>query len=140
MPAPTTPIPDQDDVLATNERLTAENARLANELAAATELLEVSQTQLTTAQTEAAKVPELTAKVAALTENLERSKSEIAGLNTKLGDFNKAVAAEVQKLGLRPKAAEHKEAPADPDLTPTQRVLAAKGVGSIRELSPKLNA
>ncbi len=33
-----------------------------------------------------------------------------------------------------------KEAPADADLTPTQRVLAAKGVGSIRELSPKLNA
>ena len=38
------------------------------------------------------------------------------------------------------KAAEHKEAPADADLTPTQRVLAAKGVGSIREMSPKLNA
>jgi chromosome segregation ATPase len=139
MPAPTTPIPDQDDILATNERLTAENTRLASELGAATELLEAAQTQLALAQTEAAKVPDLTAKVTALTENLERSKTEIAGLNTKLGDFNKAVASEVQKLGLRPKAAEHKEAPADTDLTATQRVLAAKGVGSIRELSPKLN-
>lgn len=133
-------IPDQNDVLATNERLTAEVTRLTAELTAATELLEAGQTQLTAAQKEAAKVPDLTAKVTALTENLERSKAEVAGLNTKLGDFNKAVAAEVQKLGLRPKAAEHKEAPADPDLTPTQRVLAAKGVGSIRELSPKLNA
>ncbi len=140
MPAPNAPIPDQDDILASNERLTAENARLTNELNAATELLEAAQTQLANAQTEAAKVPDLTAKVTALTENLERSKTEIAGLNTKLGDFNKAVASEVQKLGLRPKAAEHKEAPADTDLTPTQRVLAAKGVGSIRELSPKLNA
>jgi predicted RNase H-like nuclease (RuvC/YqgF family) len=139
MPALTTPIPDQDDILITNERLTAENARLTNELTAATELLETAQTQLTTAQTEAAKVPDLTTKVAALTENLERSKTEITALSTKLGDFNKAVAAEVQKLGLRPKAAEHREAPADTDLSPTQRVLAAKGVGSIRELSPKLN-
>jgi predicted RNase H-like nuclease (RuvC/YqgF family) len=139
MPALTTPIPDQDDILVTNERLTAENARLTNELAAATELLETAQTQLTTAQAEAAKVPDLTTKVTALTENLERSKAEVTALNIKLGDFNKAVAAEVQKLGLRPKAAEHREAPADTDLSPTQRVLAAKGVGSIRELSPKLN-
>lgn len=139
MPALTTPIPDQDDILVTNERLTAENARLTNELSAATELLETAQTQLTTAQAEAAKVPELTTKVTALTENLERSQAEVTALGTKLGDFNKAVAAEVQKLGLRPKAAEHRETPADTDLSPTQRVLVAKGVGSIRELSPKLN-
>ncbi len=129
---PTT-IPDQNDVLATNERLTAENTRLTAELNAATELLDAAQTQLATAQAEAAKVP-------ALTADLERSKAETAAAAAKLGDFNKAVAAEVQKLGIRPKAAEHKEAPADTDLTPTQRVLAAKGVGSIRELSPKLNA
>jgi hypothetical protein len=129
---PTT-IPDQNDVLATNERLTSENTRLTAELNAATELLDAAQIQLATAQTEAAKVP-------ALTADLERSKAETAAAAAKLGDFNKAVAAEVQKLGIRPKAAEHKEAPADADLTPTQRVLAAKGVGSIRELSPKFNA
>ena len=52
-----------------------------------------------------------------------------------MADFNKAVAAEVLKLGLNPKAAEHKEAPADADLTPTQRVLLAKGVSSLAELA-----
>lgn len=127
------PIPDQDDVLAANERLTTENRRLTAELTAATELLEASQTQLSTAQAEAARVP-------ALVADIERLKAENSALDVRMADFNKAVASEVQKLGLRPKAAEHKEAPADPDLTPTQRVLAAKGVGSIRELSPKLNA
>ncbi len=43
----TIPIPDQDDVLATNERLTAENTRLTGELIAATELLETAQADLT---------------------------------------------------------------------------------------------
>lgn len=127
-----TPIPDQDDVLAANERLTTENRRLTAELTAATELLEAGQTQLSTSQAEAARVP-------ALIADIERMKAENSALGVRMADFNRVVASEVQKLGLRPKAAEHKEAPADPDLTPTQRVLAAKGVGSIRELSPKLN-
>ena len=35
-------LPDQDDVLATNERLTADNQRLTAELTAATELLETA--------------------------------------------------------------------------------------------------
>ena len=135
---PTT-LPDQEDILVTNERLTAENTRLTGELGAATELLEAAQTQLAAAQGEAAKVPELAAKVTSLTGDMERLSTENAVLTAKMGDFNRAVAAEVQKLGLRPKAAEHKEAPADADLTPTQRVLAAKGVGSIAELSSKLN-
>lgn len=139
MPNPN-PIPDQDDILASNERLTSENTRLTGELNAATELLEAAQAQLASAQAESAKVTDLTAKVAALTGDLERAKADNAALTAKMADFNKAVAAEVQKLGLSPKTAEHKEAPADPDLTPTQRVLTAKGVGSIRELSPKLNS
>jgi hypothetical protein len=137
-------IQDQDDVLATNERLTVENARLHGELTAASELLEAAGAQATSATQRA---DELVARVATLEtaakvagEELIRVKAENAALTAKMADFGKAVAAEVQKLGLRPKAAEHKEAPADPDLTPTQRVLAAKGVGSIRELSPKLNA
>ena len=140
MPTPTNPIADQDDILATNARLTADITRLTGELSAANELLETARTQLTAAQTEAAKVTGLNAQVTALTGDLERSKTENTALTAKMADFNRAVAAEVQKLGLRPKAAEHKEVPADTDLTPTQRVLAAKGVGSIRELSPKHNA
>lgn len=137
---PTNSISDQDDILATNARLTAENTRLTGELSAATSELETARTQLAAAQSEAGKVSGLTAQVTALTGDLERSKAENGALTAKMADFNKAVAAEVQKLGLRPKAPEHKEAPADTDLTPTQRVLAAKGVGSIRELSPKHNA
>jgi hypothetical protein len=47
------------------------------------------------------------------------------------------VAAEVLKLGINPKAAQHKETPSDTDLTPTQRVLAARGVGSLAQLKPQ---
>ena len=82
----------------------------------------------------------LSGEVTPSTGRYTKKLSELGGLFRDTAAFDKAVAAEVQKLGLRPKAAEHKEAPADTDLTPTQRVLAAKGVGSIRELSPKLNA
>jgi chromosome segregation ATPase len=137
-------IPDQDDVLATNERLTVENARLNGELTAATELLEAASAQATSASQRADDLAarnatlETAAKVAG--DELAKARTENAALTAKMADFNKAVAAEVTKLGLRPKAAEHKEPPADTDLTPTQRVLVAKGVGSIRELSTKLNS
>lgn len=136
-------IPDQDDVLAINERLTVENARLGGELTAATELLETATTQATTATQRA---EELAGRLAALEtavkvagEELTRVKAENSGLTARMADFNKAVAAEVAKLGLRPKAAEHKDTLADTDLSPTQRVLVAKGVGSIEELSPQFN-
>ncbi len=118
-------------------------ARLTNELNAATELLETASAQTVTATQRAdelaARVGTLETAAKVVGEELTRAKAENSALTARMADFNKAVAAEVQKLGLRPKAAEHKEAPADADLTPTQRVLAAKGVGSIRELSPKFN-
>jgi chromosome segregation ATPase len=136
-----TTIPDQEDILAANERLEAENKRLSGEVTAATELLETSQEQCTKAQ---GQVDELTKKVATLEiaakaagEELKRLKDENATLTTKMEDFNKSVAAEVAKLGLRSKAAEHKEVPEDADLTPTQRVMAAKGVQSLAELRQK---
>ena len=129
-----TQIPDQEDILATNERLTAE-------LKAATELLEAAQADLTSATQRAADLAgrvatlETAARVAG--EELARLKAENADLTARMADFNKAVAAEVVKLGLNPKAAEHKPAPADKELTPTQRVLLAKGVSSLAELSAK---
>jgi len=136
-----TNIPDQDDVLATNERLTADNQRLTAELAAATELLETAQTQTTEATQRA---EDLASQVATLEtaarvagEELASAKAQNADLTAKMADFNKAVAAEVLKLGLNPKAAEHKETPSDTDMTPTQRVLAARGVGSLAELKPQ---
>jgi len=136
-----TNIPDQDDVLAINERLKADNTRLTGELAAANELLETAQADLNTATQRSA---DLAARVATLEvatkvagEELTRLKAENATLTAKMADFNKAVAAEVRKLGLNPTPAEHKEAPADKDLTPTQRVLLAKGVSSLAELSQK---
>jgi hypothetical protein len=141
-------IPDQDDILATNERLTADNTRLTAELSAATELLETAQglaaqadqrtaeaSQRVDALAKRVDTAELAAKVAG--EELTRLKAENATLVAKMADFNAAVAAEVQKLGLRPKAAEHKEQPANADLTPTQRVLLAKGVSSLAELAAK---
>ena len=134
-------IPDQEDILVTNERLTAENQRLTTELTAATELLETAQAQSTETRQRAddlaarIEAAETGARVAG--EELTRLKSENAELTSKMADFNKAVAAEVLKLGINPKAANHKEAPTDTDLTPTQRVLAAKGVGSIADLNRK---
>jgi len=134
-------IPDQEDILATNERLTAENQRLTAELTAASELLDTAQKQGTDATQRADALAsrvntlEIAAKTAG--EELARVKGENADLSAKMADFNKAVAAEVLKLGLNPKAASHKETPSDADLTPTQRVLAAKGVGSIAELKPQ---
>lgn len=134
-------LPDQEDILVINERLTADNQRLTAELTAATELLETAQAQTTAATQRADALAsrigplETAAKVAG--EELARLKAENVQLTAKLADFNVAVAAEVQKLGLRPKAADHKEAPAQTDLTPTQRVLAAKGVGSLAELAAK---
>jgi hypothetical protein len=38
---------------------------------------------------------------------------------------------------LNPKAADHKEPPEERDLTPTQRVLAAKSVSSLADLNRK---
>ena len=141
-------IPDQEDILATNQRLTADNQRLTAELTAATELLETAQglaaqadqrtaeaTQRGDALAKRVDTAELAARVAG--EELTRLKTENATLTAKMADFNQAVAAEVQKLGLRPKAAEHKEQPANADLTPTQRVLLAKGVSSLAELAAK---
>jgi predicted nucleic acid-binding Zn-ribbon protein len=136
-----TKIPDQDDVLATNERLQADNTRLTGELQAANELLETAQADLNTATQRSADLTgrvttfETAAKVAG--EELTRLKAENATLTAKMADFNKAVAAEVRKLGLNPKAADHKEPAADADLTPTQRVLAAKGVSSLADLNRK---
>jgi predicted nucleic acid-binding Zn-ribbon protein len=136
-----TTIPDQEDILAANERLETENTRLSGEVSAATELLETSQEQCTKAQ---GQVDELTKKIATLQiaakaagQELKRLQDENATLATKMEDFNKSVAAEVAKLGLRSKAAEHKEVPEDADLTPTQRVMAAKGVQSLAELRQK---
>ena len=134
-------IPDQEDILANNERLTAENQRLTAELTAATELLETAQQQSTDAtqraEALAARVTTLETAAKVAGEELTRLKAENADLTAKMADFNKAVAAEVLKLGINPKAASHKEVPADTDLTPTQRVLAAKGVGSIADLNRK---
>jgi len=126
---PTQPIPDQDDVLAVNERLQADNTRLTAELRAATDLLDTAQTQLTGAQGQADR----------LQTELDQVRGENVALTARVADFNKAVATEVTRLGLRPQAVEHQEPPSTTDLTPTQQVLAAKGVSSIRELSPKLN-
>jgi hypothetical protein len=134
-------ISDQEDILAINQRLEAENTRLSGELKASTELLEMSQEDLTTATqraaqlTERVNVLEIAAKVAG--EELTRLKADNVALTARMADFNKAVAAEVSKLGLNPKAADHKEPAADTDLTPTQRVLAVKGVNTIADLNRK---
>lgn len=123
-----TPIPDQDDVLVTNARLQADNTRLKAENARLTTDLAVQSKAVADAAQASA------AEAAAAKETVTRLQAENAALTAKMADFQKAVAAEVVKLGLNPKAAEHKPAPVEKDLTPTQRVLLAKGVSSLEEL------
>jgi len=139
-----TQIQDQEDVLAANEGLRTENTRLTEELNAANDLLEAAQQELS-ALTQ--RRDELTQQLANAEGNaktrgdeLTRLQAENEQLKSEMAQFNKAVAAEVCKLGLKPKATDHKEVPSNTDLTPTQRVLAAKGVNSVAELSQKPQA
>ncbi|MCL4181546.1 MAG: hypothetical protein KJ072_27890, partial [Verrucomicrobia bacterium] len=73
-------IPDQEDILATNERLQTDNTRLTSELKAANELLETAQVDLNTATQRSSDLAgrvatlETAAKVAG--EELTRLKAE----------------------------------------------------------------
>lgn len=116
---------DQADILAENERLTAANATLTAErdraladLTAANDLLGPAQTNLTAAQAERDKlrqqVRDLTGQVGALTTERDEARTKLATAETRMADFNKAVATEVTKLGVAPKPVERPDGSGTP--------------------------
>jgi len=125
--------PDQVDILAENERLTAD-------LSAATAERDTLKASLTTANTERD-----TAKAALQTVTAERDtlktenqtlKAENTTLKAKEADFNKAVAGQVVKFGID-NVAPKTDAASDKKLSATEKVLKAKGAASLTELAAK---
>jgi len=125
-------LPDQADVLA---QLTQANA----DLATAKQSIGILTADKTTLQNQLAeangKVTALTSDVTKMTGERDMLKAENTRLTGEMADFNKRLATELAKHGIRtftPKAVA--ETPGK-KLTATEQVLAARGVKSIEELS-----
>src|SRR5262245_11513191 len=109
--------PDQTDILAQIEQLNAQVATLTTER-------DTLRSQLA----EATKGSEtLTATLGVRTKERDDLKAENETLKAGQADFNKRLAAELSKHGIRAQAVEHKE-PATRKLTATEKCLAAKGL------------
>jgi hypothetical protein len=108
---------DQTDILALNEQLTAQIATLTTERdtfkAQAAEATKGSETLSTT--------------LGIRTKERDDLKAENETLKAGQADFNKRLATELSKQGIRGQAVEHKE-PAARKLTATEKCLAAKGL------------
>ncbi len=123
--------PDQADVIALNEKLTADlqtandNLKTATEsLTAANATIEAQKTQLAEAQKGSETLQQI---VSARTKERDDLKAENDALKIKMADFDKAVAAEVAKKGIRATAPETSKTQPDRPLTATEKCLAAKG-------------
>lgn len=121
--------PDQTDILAQNEKLTADLATAQQNLTqanAAIEQLRKDNTQLQGRVDEATKGNEtLTKALQARTKERDDLKAENERLTARTADFNKAVAADVAKHGIRQTAATHQQQ-SDKPMTATEKCLAAK--------------
>ena len=134
-------LPDQADVLA---QLTQAHADLATAkqsigtLGSQVTSLTADKTSLQTQLTEAnGKITTLTSDVTKLTGERDTLKAENTRLSGETADFNKRLATELAKHGIRtftPKAVA--ETPGK-KLTATEQVLAARGVKSLEELAKK---
>ena len=121
---------DQQDVVALNERLTAD-------LSASQQLLEESNARNATLTTErdtavlnlgtaTTALEAANANVLTVTAERDNLSAENAGLQTQMADFNKRLAAELSKHGIRHNAVEQKPEPEGKKLTLTEQCLAAK--------------
>lgn len=126
-------LPDQADIVAQNEQLTAD-------LAAANGLLTESQASVTTLTAERdaarARVTELETSSATLTTERDAARADVtrltadnARLTADMASFEKRVAAELVKHGIRTDGSKETETPAKP-LTLTEKVLAARAAKS----------
>lgn len=146
-------LPDQTELLATLRSaqasmttLQAELAKLKTEHEASSALLMETADRLSAATQERdnarADVTKLTEERDHIAAQLEAMKAERdaalaskAAAEAQLTDFNTRVAAEVKRLGLG-KVPAPLDAGKDPkSLTPTERVLLAKGVSSLEQLN-----
>jgi chromosome segregation ATPase len=141
-------LPDQADLLARLQAAEAQRTALTTELATLKTDQEASSALLLEAQDtikrlegerEAALARAQQAEAAAVAARAltERAVAEKAAAEAQLTDFNARVAAEVQRLGLArtPAPSDAAAGKREEDLTPTEKVLRAKGVSSLAELS-----
>jgi FtsZ-binding cell division protein ZapB len=122
---------DQIDILAQNEQLTADLTKARNDLTAA----QTANTELQTKLDEATKGNKtLTEVLATRTQERNTLKTENEQLKSQTADFNKRLASELAKHGIRQTAVTAPPQKSDKPMTATEKVLAAKGVASLNDL------
>jgi uncharacterized protein (DUF3084 family) len=138
-------VADQADVLAQLEGLTADLATaqttittLQGQGTVLTGERDSTRSDLATATQER---DEARTSLGAVTRERDSLKSENATLKEQMADFNKRLAAELSRHGIRNSEASAKPAPQENrKLTATEEVLARKGVKSLEELSANRRA
>jgi chromosome segregation ATPase len=128
---------DQTDVIALNERLTTDLANAVKERDEARKSLAALTTERDDAK---ATAQTITGERDQARADLTKMTAERDALAKTDRDFNARLAAEMAKHGIRPDAM--KAATSTPEepkkaMTATERVLAAKGVKTLAELSAK---
>ena len=126
------PKKDQNDVLAQLEQLTADLGTAKQTIAA----LETGKGDLEAELKEANdRNAKLTADNTALITERDTLKTENARLTTDMADFNKRVAAEITKHGIRGATQTATTQPENKKLSYTEQLLAQRGVKSLEELA-----
>ena len=146
-----TELMDEADLISANEKLTAENAQLKKELSIVTQAVAVAEADAKSEKARADKAEsdlvaaELARSDLALAANEANTKAEAAlkakaETDAKMVDFNKAVATEVARLGIRHEAAAEKPAEKAAVAKPktlTEKVLEYHGVKTLGELETR---
>lgn len=141
-------LPDQADLLARLQAAEAQRTALTTELTTLKADQEASGALLLEAQgtikrlegerdAALARAQQAEAAAVAARALTERAVAEKAAAEAQVTDFNTRVAAEVKRLGLSrtPAPSEALAGKREEDLTPTEKVLRAKGVSSLAELA-----
>jgi len=123
---------DQNDVLAQLEQLTADLGTAKQAIVA----LETGKGDLEAKLKEAnERIAKLTADNAALITERDTFKAENVRLTTDMADFNKRVAAEITKHGIRGTIQTATAQPENKKSTYTEQLLTQRGVKSLEELA-----
>lgn len=134
-------LPDQADVLAQLETANTSLAALCGDVTKLTgerddfkAKFETTSAQLTEAN---AKVTQLQSDVTKLTGERDTLKADNTRLTGEMADFNKRLATELAKHGIRTFTQKLAATAPERKLNATEKVLAAKGVQSLDELAAK---
>ncbi|HVU07850.1 MAG TPA: hypothetical protein VHG89_04825 [Verrucomicrobiae bacterium] len=132
-------LPDQADVLAQLETANKDLAALRGDVTQLTSerddfkaKFETASAQLTEANT---KVTQLQGDVTKLTGERDTLKTDNTRLTGEMADFNKRLATELAKHGIRTFTQKSAAAAPERKLNATEKVLAAKGVQSLDQLA-----